>query len=86
MFFARLDTNGTITYATYHGGSDDEFTYAMAVDGTGRAYVAGDTGVEQFPRGAAAVAGFAERPRCVRGPVLDDRRRRVLDQVWRPRR
>ncbi len=43
-------------------------------------------GVGQFPRGTAAVAGVAERPRRVRGPVLHDRRRRVLDQVWRPRR
>jgi alpha-tubulin suppressor-like RCC1 family protein len=48
-FFARVDTNGTITYATYHGGSDDEFTYAMTVDGTGRAYVAGETGSSDFP-------------------------------------
>ena len=48
-FFARLDTNGTITYATYHGGSDDDFTYAMAVDGTGRLYIAGETGSTDFP-------------------------------------
>ena len=40
-FFARLDINGTITYATYLGGSGDDFAYALAVDATGRLYTAG---------------------------------------------
>ena len=48
-FFARLDTNGTITYATYLGGSGDDFAYALAVDGSGRLYTAGETGSTDFP-------------------------------------
>ncbi len=48
-FFARLDTNGTITYATYLGGSGDDFAYALALDSAGRAYTAGDSGSVDFP-------------------------------------
>ena len=48
-FFVRLDANGTITYATYHGGSGDDFAYALALDSAGRAYTAGDSGSTDFP-------------------------------------
>ena len=48
-FFARLDTNGTITYATYLGGSGDDSAYALAVDATGRLYTAGETASTDFP-------------------------------------
>ena len=48
-FFARLDTNGTIAYATYLGGSSDDFAYALAVDGSGRLYTAGETDSTDFP-------------------------------------
>ncbi len=48
-FFARLDTNGTITYATYLGGSGDDSAYALAVDATGRLYTAGETASADFP-------------------------------------
>ena len=48
-FFARLDTNGTIAYATYLGGSGDDFAYALAVDGSGRLYTAGETASTDFP-------------------------------------
>ena len=48
-FFGRLDTNGTLAYATYLGGSGDDFAYALAVDGSGRLYTAGETGSTDFP-------------------------------------
>jgi alpha-tubulin suppressor-like RCC1 family protein len=48
-FFGRLDTNGTLTYATYLGGSGDDSAYALAVDGSGRLYTAGETGSVDFP-------------------------------------
>jgi alpha-tubulin suppressor-like RCC1 family protein len=48
-FFGRLDTNGTLAYATYLGGSGDDFAYALAVDGSGRLYAAGETGSTDFP-------------------------------------
>jgi alpha-tubulin suppressor-like RCC1 family protein len=48
-FFARLDTNGTIVYSTYMGGSGDDFGIALALDSSGRAYTAGETGSTDFP-------------------------------------
>ena len=48
-FFGRLDTNGTITYATFLGGSGDDSAYALAVDATGRLYIAGETASTDFP-------------------------------------
>ena len=47
-FFARLDTNGTITYSTYLGGSGDDFAYALALDSSGRLYTAGETASTDF--------------------------------------
>ena len=56
-FFARLDTNGTITYATYLGGSGDDFAYALTLDSAGRAYrrgqrIDGLSGRAALPLGA----------------------------------
>ena len=48
-FFGRLDTNGTLAYATYLGGSEDDYAYALAVDGSGRLYTAGETASTDFP-------------------------------------
>jgi hypothetical protein len=48
-FFTRLDTNGTITYSTYLGGSGDDSAYALAVGPTGRLYTAGETRSTDFP-------------------------------------
>jgi hypothetical protein len=49
-FVARLSAGGsTPSYATYVGGSDGDGGSAIALDGTGGAYVAGWTGSGDFP-------------------------------------
>ena len=53
----------TLTYSTYLGGSNDDIGYAIAVDGTGAAYVAGYTTSTNFPTQApfqASVAGQSD--------------------------
>jgi hypothetical protein len=40
---------GPFVYATYLGGESSDILVAVAVDATGRAYVAGDTASTQFP-------------------------------------
>jgi hypothetical protein len=44
VFVTKLNATGTaLVYSTYIGGSDDEVGYAIAVDGSGNAYVTGWT-------------------------------------------
>jgi len=42
-FVAKLAPTGALVYATYLGGSGDDFGLGIAVDGTGAAYVTGQT-------------------------------------------
>ena len=40
----RVSANGTaLDYCGYIGGSDDDYAYGIAVDGSGSAYIAGYT-------------------------------------------
>jgi hypothetical protein len=49
-FVARLNPEGSgLAYATFLGGSDDEEGWAVAVDASGAAYVAGETESSDFP-------------------------------------
>lgn len=49
-FAAKLDATGeTFTFATCFGGTSHDFAQAIAVDGTGAAYVAGVTTSADFP-------------------------------------
>jgi hypothetical protein len=49
IFVAKLNAAGNaLLYSTYLGGSDWEYSYGIAVDGTGNAYVAGSTGSDDF--------------------------------------
>jgi len=45
VFVARVSASGTglLSYCGYIGGSDDDFGYGIAVDGSGNAYVTGRT-------------------------------------------
>ncbi len=49
-FFTQLNPTGTaLLYSTYLGGSGTDDLYAVAVDGAGNAYVAGDSYSGNFP-------------------------------------
>lgn len=49
-FVTRFSPDGsTLVYSTYLGGSADSFPYAIAVDSSGEAYVAGATDSTDFP-------------------------------------
>jgi len=49
-FVAKLNASGSaLLYATYLGGSNEEFASDIAVDVTGTAYVTGQTGSDDFP-------------------------------------
>ena len=54
-YVAKLDPSGTLSYLTYLGGADLECFGAIAVDGTGRAYVTGLTSSTDFPITANAL-------------------------------
>jgi hypothetical protein len=53
-FVAKLNSNGQIQYSTYLGGGSDA-GFAIAVDGSGQAYVGGQTGSFSFPATAGAM-------------------------------
>jgi len=49
-FVVKVNASGTdLAYATFLGGSDWDASYSIAVDGTGNAYVSGDTISADFP-------------------------------------
>jgi hypothetical protein len=49
-FVVKLNADGTgLAYATFLGGSDQDASYGIALDGPGSAYVTGDTGSSDFP-------------------------------------
>ncbi|UCG61674.1 MAG: SBBP repeat-containing protein [Candidatus Zixiibacteriota bacterium] len=50
IFVTRLDGSGDVlVFSTYVGGSGDESSAAVAVDGSGSAYVTGQTNSSDFP-------------------------------------
>ena len=64
-FVAKFGNPGTnLIYFTYLGGSDDDAAYALAVDTTGDAYVAGFTVSTNFPVTNAIPGGTA-----IGGPI-----------------
>ena len=48
-FVAKFSPSGQLRYATYLGGNDWDNAYALAVDGSGNVWVAGNTGSKNFP-------------------------------------
>jgi hypothetical protein len=49
-FVSKLNPNGTgLVYSTYFGGSDNDYGYGIAVDGSGNVYITGETGSPDFP-------------------------------------
>ncbi len=55
-FVAKYNTGGTaLVYSTYLGGAGLDRAFSIAVDGSGNAYVAGDTTSSPFPTTSGAV-------------------------------
>lgn len=48
-FIVKLNPNGSVAYATFLGGSGNDFPVAISVDSTGSVYVAGCTASTDFP-------------------------------------
>jgi hypothetical protein len=48
-FVAKFYASGSLAWATYLGGSGDDYAYGIAVDGLGNVYVTGDTNSTDFP-------------------------------------
>jgi hypothetical protein len=48
-FLTELDTSGALLYSTFFGGSGDDDARWVAVDTTGRVYLAGGTSSSNFP-------------------------------------
>ena len=65
VFVVKLSASGdSLGFATFLGGNSSEFGNAIAIDTTGRAYVAGDTSSSDFPVSASAfdtsLGGFSD--------------------------
>ncbi len=48
-FVLKLNSSGTLVYSTYLGGGGDDTANAIAIDGSGNVYVAGETHSTNFP-------------------------------------
>ena len=48
-FVTKINADGTLAYSTYLGGTGIEDGYGIAVDGSGSAYITGDTNSSDFP-------------------------------------
>ena len=61
-FVAKLSPTGTLLYASYFGGSLDEFGQGLALTSTGKVVVAGQTESSNLPTGARSRRPRAARP------------------------
>jgi len=58
-FITKLDANGALLYSTYLGGTGADGGHAIAVDGSGSAYLTGSTfAPDNFPTTPGAFTGF----------------------------
>ncbi len=49
-FISKVNTTGTdLVYSTYLGGSDEDYVFSLAIDGSGNAYATGFTPSTNFP-------------------------------------
>ena len=68
-FVTKLSPSGaSLAYSTYLGGTSAEIASAVAVDGSGAAYVTGETSSSDFPSTAGAYDGVRGGPGPPQGP------------------
>jgi len=69
-FVAKVNAAGSaLTYSTYLGGNDGDYGWGIAVDGSGNAYVTGETASTNFPRANAFQSALANGPAIFDGFV-----------------
>ncbi len=72
-FVAKLNPAGSaLAYATFLGGSHDDYGVAIAVDGTGNVYVTGRTGSSGFPSTPGAFNTIYNGGTCSNHRPCDD--------------
>lgn len=54
-FALKLNSSGTLLYSTYLGGNGSDIANGIAVDGSGNAYVAGETHSTNFPLSSSPI-------------------------------
>src|SRR5260370_7931788 len=59
---APLILDPVLNYSTYLGGSSDDGGFAIAVDGSGNAFIAGQTKSADFPHPAGTLGGVSVAP------------------------
>ncbi len=64
MFMMKLSSNGKLLYSTFIGGKSDDHANALAIDGSGQAYIAGDTSSIDFPTVPQATISRSDGRRC----------------------
>jgi hypothetical protein len=57
-FASKLSPAGAVVYSTFLGGNEDDVGVAIAVDGSGNAYVTGQTVSSNFPTQSPTQTGF----------------------------
>jgi len=55
-FITKLSASGSLVWTTYLGGSGPDDAHAIAVDGTGNVWVAGETVSPDFPTTSGAIS------------------------------
>src|SRR6185436_19983751 len=59
-FVTKLNASGsTLVYSTYHGGSESDWGYGIALDSTNNAYITGSTYSTNFPTASPRQASNA---------------------------
>lgn len=66
-YLAKLSPTGSLVYSTYLGGSSDDAVTALAIDGTGAAYVTGFTSSSNFPVSKTAAQSTFAGPSAIAG-------------------